>query len=177
MPHSSDRYCQLNQIKWKDMSFVQLFNLKSGPLIETYVLGFLMVPLRRLMLVIMSKSLNKKNPRSLRPPWPCGIETRSNDRNCRSLDTKSETPSMTPYTREKNVITWVMHSTGRMSLALKLTSSSRSVASRWSFSNASRSLQFKCNKMSCTNFKASCNGFWSGCSASVCLISLWNINS
>lgn len=36
--------------------------------VVTYVLGFLIVPLRRLIDVIMSKSLNKKNPRSLRPP-------------------------------------------------------------------------------------------------------------
>lgn len=70
--------------------------------VSTYVLGFLIVPLRRLILVIMSKSLNRKNPRSFRPPCPCGIDTKSNDKKCRSLDTKSEMFSMTPWLNEKN---------------------------------------------------------------------------
>lgn len=64
---------------------------------KTHMLGFLMVPLRRLILVMTSKSLNKKKPRSFRPPWPWGIETKSNDKNCLSFDTKSDTPSITPW--------------------------------------------------------------------------------
>lgn len=70
---------------------------------STYVLGFLMVPLRRLILVIINISLNKKNPRSLRPPWPCGIDTKSNDRNCLSLDTKSDIPSITPFKQNNKI--------------------------------------------------------------------------
>lgn len=68
---------------------------------NSYVFGFLIVPLRLLILVIISKSLKRKNPRSFRPPWPCGIDTRSNNRNCLSLVTKSDIPSMTPYTKKK----------------------------------------------------------------------------
>lgn len=63
---------------------------------STYVFGLLIVPLRLLILVIISKSLKRKKPRSFLPPWPCGIETKSNSKKCRSHDTRSEIPSMTP---------------------------------------------------------------------------------
>ena len=63
-------------------------------LLLSYELGFLIVPVRLLILVMTSKSLNKKNPRSLRPACPDGIETKSNDINCLSLITRSEIPSI-----------------------------------------------------------------------------------
>lgn len=149
------------------------FPKEEGIVHCTYMFGLLMVPLRLLILLIINKSLNRKKPRSFLPPWPCGIETRSNSKNCRSLDTRSEIPSMTPCKRRTDSYQSFRFNTN----IVKLTSSSRNAASRWSFSSASRSLQFKCNKMSWTSFNASCSGFWSGWSSSVCFISLENINS
>lgn len=66
------------------------------------LVGFLIVPLRRLILVIIRISLNKKKPRSFRPPWPCGIDTKSNNKNWRSCVTRSEIPSITPWIQKKN---------------------------------------------------------------------------
>lgn len=85
--------------------------------------GFLMVPLRFFILVKTSKSLKRKKPRSLRAPWPDGMDTKSNSKNCRSGAIRSVMPSMTD-------------------------SSSRKVASRCPFSIISRSLQLICTRMS-----------------------------
>lgn len=118
----------------------------------TYVLGFLIVPVLFLILAITIMSLNRNNPRSFLVVCPENMDTTSKSRNVRSPCTKSVIPSMT-------------------------TSNSRSVASRWPFSSASRSLQFRCIKIVCTNRFASCNRLWSGWLLSVCLISLDRISS
>uniref|UniRef100_A0A182J2J6 Uncharacterized protein n=1 Tax=Anopheles atroparvus TaxID=41427 RepID=A0A182J2J6_ANOAO len=93
------------------------------------------------MLVITSRSLKRKKPRSLRVTCPDGIDTRSNSRKARSGVTRSFMPSITP-------------------------SSSRKAVSRCPFSSASFSLQLRKMRISCTSFKASCSGFWSGCATS-----------
>lgn len=97
--------------------------------IIAYLVGFRYVPLRFLILVMTSKSLKRKNPRSFRVAWPEGIETSSKDKKSRSLETKSLIPSI-PF------------------------SSSRSVASRCPFSRASRSLQLRWTRISCTSLRA-----------------------
>lgn len=112
-------------LKWKEGKKV-LWSMSC----KTCLLGFRTVPLRFLILVMTNKSLNRKNPLSFRPAGPEGIETNSNNENTRSLVTKSLIPSIT-------------------------FSNSRKVASRCPFSSASRSLQLRWTKISCTSLSAS----------------------
>lgn len=71
--------------------------------IHSYEFGFFIVPVRLLILVMTSKSLNKKNPLSLRPACPEGIDTKSKDINCLSFVTRSA-PSMIPCNCQKKNI-------------------------------------------------------------------------